>query len=103
MADGADETFSERRGDRRVNRALSMPPYQSAEGMVPVDRRCHLDRRANWIGECRIEPPDAANPTVDAHIEELPAIPAEGGCTQPEIAVVHDDRMEMPGGALDNC
>lgn len=38
-----------RGADRRRQNLLSPPPYQAAEGLVFLDRRSPVDRRASWI------------------------------------------------------
>ncbi|MDR2838527.1 MAG: hypothetical protein LBV49_08230 [Azonexus sp.] len=39
---------AERRCDERRRRGLLLP-YRIASGLVELDRRSHLDRRAEWI------------------------------------------------------
>lgn len=41
--------YRPRRLDRRCRQRLQPPPYLTAEGMVDIDRRSHLDRRSAWI------------------------------------------------------
>lgn len=42
------------RTDRRRPQRLQPPPYRTAEGMVDVDRRSHLDRRSAWIRDYQL-------------------------------------------------
>ena len=42
--------------DRRRAENLATPPYLTNEGMVLVDRRSYLERRACWIRHFRLEP-----------------------------------------------
>lgn len=37
--------------DRRVSKLIAPPPYETSEGLVAIDRRSQIDRRANWIRE----------------------------------------------------
>jgi len=37
--------------DRRVIKLIAPPPYETSDGLVAVDRRSQIDRRANWIRE----------------------------------------------------
>jgi hypothetical protein len=37
--------------DRRVSKLIAPPPYETREGLVAIDRRSQIDRRANWIRE----------------------------------------------------
>lgn len=47
-----DRAGKQRRGpDRRACKLMRPPPYQTREGIVTVDRRSQIDRRANWIRE----------------------------------------------------
>jgi|APLak6261666328_1056055.scaffolds.fasta_scaffold17836_2 hypothetical protein len=41
--------FRPRGPDRRASNRLSPPPYRTADGLVTVDRRSPVDRRACWI------------------------------------------------------
>jgi hypothetical protein len=41
--------FRPRGPDRRSSNRLSPPPYRTADGLVSVDRRPPVDRRACWI------------------------------------------------------
>jgi len=41
--------YRPRRPDRRCGQCLQPPPYLTAEGVVEIDRRSHLDRRSAWI------------------------------------------------------
>lgn len=62
---------TERKSDRRVNRQLSGPPYRTAEGIITVDRRTHLDRRANWISDFALATEDKSRLSVVALIARL--------------------------------
>ena len=44
-----------RSGDRRACKQIQPPPYATAEGVVTVDRRSHVDRRAAWVREFSLE------------------------------------------------
>ncbi len=46
--------FQPRGADRRRHNVLSPPPYHAAEGLVLVDRRSPVDRRATWIKPFRL-------------------------------------------------
>ncbi len=45
----ASPDLQPRGADRRRRNLLSPPPYQAAEGLVFLDRRSPVDRRASWI------------------------------------------------------
>ena len=51
MSERKKTEFPERKADRRINRELSRSPFETAAGVVAVDRRSHVEKRANWIGE----------------------------------------------------
>ncbi|MBS1141711.1 MAG: hypothetical protein H6R13_3164 [Proteobacteria bacterium] len=120
----------ERKGDRRINRQLSGPPYQTAEGIITVDRRTHLDRRANWISDFAFAPEAKSRLSVVAliaRLEELlrthgdipvtlrdadtqwlfplearhvKVMPGAEESLRLEIAVAYGDPMEMSGRGI---
>lgn len=44
-----------RGSDRRHNVRALVPPYITGEGLVLVDRRSNLDRRAGWVRDFSID------------------------------------------------
>ena len=55
-----------RGADRRCNKVLSLPPFYSRDGQIPVERRSPLDRRANWIREFFLDAADGSFPQTES-------------------------------------
>jgi hypothetical protein len=54
--DYADGAGKRRRGpERRASKLMTPPPYETYNGIVTVDRRSAVDRRATWIREFSLE------------------------------------------------
>lgn len=51
--------------DRRGTTHIGPPPFQTHEGLVVVERRSVIERRANWIHEFSLDTADSGSTNLE--------------------------------------